>query len=87
MLQQVGTFFVYEGVLSSFFLIKFARSNVPFHIISLCLFLYMYGWEFWGVVRGTFLIDPEGKVAHVRRKVKVKGHVEAEKSRVLELRR
>ena len=33
----------------------------------------MYGREFWGVVRGTFLIDPEGKVAHVWRKVKVKG--------------
>jgi hypothetical protein len=37
----------------------------------------MYGREFWGVVRSTFLIDPEGKVAHVWRKVKVKGHVEA----------
>ena len=40
-----------------------------------------------GVVRSTFQIDPEGKVAHVWRKVKVKGHVEAVKSRVLELRR
>ncbi len=47
----------------------------------------MYGREFWGVVRSTFLIDPEGKVAHVWRKVKVKGHVEAVKSRVFELRR
>ncbi|KAF5433412.1 peroxiredoxin Q/BCP [Candidatus Methanophagaceae archaeon] len=45
----------------------------------------MYGREFWGVVRSTFLIDPEGKVAYVWRKVKVKGHVEAVKSRVLEL--
>lgn len=47
----------------------------------------MYGREFWGVVRSTFLIDPEGKVEHVWRKVKVKGHVEAVKSRVMELRR
>ena len=85
MLQQVGTFFVYEGILSSFSLIKFASSNVPFHNISLCLILYMYGREFWGVVRSTFLIDPEGEVAHVWRKVKVKGHVEAVKSRVLEV--
>ncbi|MGB3459384.1 MAG: peroxiredoxin [Halobacteriota archaeon] len=45
----------------------------------------MYGREFWGVVRSTFLIDPEVKVAHVWRKVKVKGHAEAVKSRVLEL--
>ncbi len=45
----------------------------------------MYGREFWGVVRSTFLIDPEGKVAHLWRKVKVKGHVEAVKSRVLEV--
>ena len=47
----------------------------------------MYGREFWGVVRSTFLIDPEGKVAHVWRKVKVKGYVEVVKSRLLELRR
>ena len=45
----------------------------------------MYGREFWGVVRSTFLIDPEGKVAHVWRKVKVKGHAEAVKSIVLEV--
>ena len=45
----------------------------------------MYGQELWGVVRSTFLIDPEGEVAHVWRKVKVKGHVEAVKSRVLEV--
>ncbi len=45
----------------------------------------MYGREFWGVVRSTFLIDPDGKVAHLWRKVKVKEHVEAVKSRVLEV--
>jgi peroxiredoxin Q/BCP len=37
----------------------------------------MYDREFWGVVRSTFLIDHEGKVAHVWRKVKVNGHIEA----------
>jgi peroxiredoxin Q/BCP len=36
----------------------------------------MYGKEYWGVVRSTFLIDPEGKVAALWRKVRVKGHVE-----------
>ena len=37
----------------------------------------MYGREYHGVVRSTFLIDPEGKVAEVWRRVKVKGHAEA----------
>lgn len=36
----------------------------------------MYGKESMGVERSTFIIDPEGKVAHAWRKVKVKGHVE-----------
>ena len=36
----------------------------------------MSGREFMGVVRSTFLIDPEGKVAEVWRNVRVKGHVE-----------
>jgi len=35
----------------------------------------MMGREFMGVERSTFLIDPEGKVAAVWRKVKVPGHV------------
>jgi peroxiredoxin Q/BCP len=29
-----------------------------------------------GVERSTFLIDPEGRIAHAWRKVKVDGHVE-----------
>ncbi len=37
----------------------------------------MYGREYHGVVRSTFLIDPEGKIAEVWAKVKVKGHAEA----------
>ena len=35
----------------------------------------LYGRKFLGVTRATFLIDPEGKVAHVWPKVKVAGHV------------
>ena len=35
-----------------------------------------YGREYYGTVRSTFLIDPEGRVRKVWRNVKVKGHVE-----------
>jgi peroxiredoxin Q/BCP len=34
----------------------------------------MYGRKYMGVVRTTYLIDPEGKVAHRWDKVKVAGH-------------
>jgi len=43
----------------------------------------MYGREFRGVVRSTFLVDPQGKIRRVWRKVKVEGHVE-EVKKVLE---
>ena len=36
----------------------------------------MYGKKFMGIERATFLIDPNGKVRNVWRKVKVPGHVE-----------
>ena len=36
-----------------------------------------YGREYLGVVRSTFLIGSDGKIAHVWPKVRVKGHVEA----------
>ena len=36
----------------------------------------MYGREYIGVVRSTFLISPEGTVKKIWRKVKVKEHVE-----------
>jgi peroxiredoxin Q/BCP len=36
----------------------------------------MYGREYMGVVRSTFLISPEGTAKRIWRKVKVKGHVE-----------
>lgn len=36
----------------------------------------MYGREYMGIVRSTFLIDEEGRLVKEWRKVKVKGHVE-----------
>ncbi|KAE9631655.1 peroxiredoxin [Parasedimentitalea maritima] len=36
----------------------------------------LYGKKHWGIERSTFLIDAEGRVARVWRKVKVDGHVE-----------
>jgi peroxiredoxin Q/BCP len=42
----------------------------------------MYGKEYMGVERSTFIIDPEGKIAALWRKVKVKGHVDEVKSKL-----
>ncbi len=36
----------------------------------------MYGRTYMGIERATFLINAEGKIAHIWRKVKVKGHVD-----------
>ncbi len=36
----------------------------------------MYGKKVMGIERTTFLIDPEGKIAHVFSKVKPEGHAE-----------
>jgi peroxiredoxin len=35
-----------------------------------------YGKTYMGIVRSTFLVNPEGKIAHIWPKVRVKGHVE-----------
>jgi peroxiredoxin Q/BCP len=35
----------------------------------------MYGRKYMGIDRSTFLIDPQGKIARVWRKVKIPGHV------------
>ena len=35
----------------------------------------MYGKQYYGIERSTFLIDPGGVVRYVWRNVKVKGHV------------
>lgn len=36
----------------------------------------MYGREFFGVIRSTYLINPEGKIEHIWPKVKVKDHAD-----------
>ena len=36
----------------------------------------MYGREYMGVVRSTFLVNPEGDIAAIWCRVKVKGHVQ-----------
>lgn len=43
----------------------------------------MFGREYMGIVRSTFLIDENGMLAAEWRKVKVKGHVEAVLAAVL----
>ncbi|HWQ64267.1 MAG TPA: thioredoxin-dependent thiol peroxidase [Methanospirillum sp.] len=45
----------------------------------------MYGREYMGVERSTFLINPNGIIEDIWHKVKVKGHVEAVSSRLREL--
>ena len=37
----------------------------------------MYGKEYHGVVRSTYIIDPDGIIRAGWEKVRVKGHVEA----------
>lgn len=37
----------------------------------------LYGREYEGIVRSTYLIDPEGRIAHVWQPVKVPGHAQA----------
>lgn len=36
----------------------------------------MYGLKFWGIERTTFVIDEEGTISHIFRKVKVEGHTQ-----------
>ena len=37
----------------------------------------MFGKSYMGIDRSTFLIDPSGKIEHVWRPVRIKGHAEA----------
>ena len=46
----------------------------------------MCGREYMGVVRSTFIIDPDGKIAYKWEKVRVKGHVEKVKEKLEELK-
>ncbi len=36
----------------------------------------MYGREYFGVIRTTYLIDPDGIIVHIWNKVKVTGHID-----------
>ena len=46
----------------------------------------MCGKEYMGVVRTTYIIDPNGKVAYRFDKVRVKGHVQKVKAKLEELK-
>jgi len=46
----------------------------------------MYGKEYEGVIRSTFIISPESEIVAEFKKVKVKGHVEAVKEKLKELK-
>jgi peroxiredoxin Q/BCP len=44
----------------------------------------LYGKEGYGVIRTTFLIDPQGKISQIWKKVSVKGHADAVVKRLQE---
>jgi len=46
-----------------------------------------YGREYMGIVRSTFLINPDGKVAHIWSKVKVKNHAKEVLEKLIELKK
>jgi peroxiredoxin Q/BCP len=46
----------------------------------------MYGREYMGVERSTFIINPDGYIEKEWRKVRVKGHVEAVKQILVDLK-
>ena len=45
------------------------------------------GKTFWGIVRSTVLINPEGKIAYFWKGVKADGHAEAVKEKLKELQK
>ncbi len=46
----------------------------------------MYGKEYMGIVRSTFLINPEGNIAYIWNKVKVKNHAKEVLEKLKELK-
>jgi len=46
----------------------------------------LYGKEYMGIVRSTFLIDPDGKIAYIWSKVKVKNHAQEVLEKLKELK-
>ncbi|MGD9888444.1 MAG: peroxiredoxin [Halothiobacillaceae bacterium] len=72
------------------------RLNLPFHLISdpdekLCHFFdviklkKLYGKEYMGIERSTFLINPQGDIQHTWRKVSVPGHAQSVLNKLNEL--
>lgn len=47
----------------------------------------LYGREYIGIERSTFIIEPNGKIAFVFRGVKVKGHIEEIENKLIELQK
>lgn len=45
----------------------------------------LFGKEYMGIVRSTFIINPDGVVAYVWKKVKVKGHVAEVQAKLQEI--
>lgn len=78
---------------------KFAEKHgLPFHLLSdpdrklaedygVWQEKKLYGKTHMGIVRTTFLIDPDGKIAEVWPKVRVDGHIEKVLERLGELAR
>ncbi|MEJ2126863.1 MAG: peroxiredoxin, partial [Candidatus Bathyarchaeota archaeon] len=42
--------------------------------------------EYMGVERSTFIINPEGYIEEEWKKVRIKGHIEAVKQKIIELK-
>jgi len=61
--------------------LTFTLLSDPQHVLLEALGVWkgkkLAGHEFMGTERSTFLIDPEGKIVHEWRKVKVAGHIGA----------
>lgn len=47
----------------------------------------LYGKDFLGIVRSTFIINPDGKIDYKWEKVKVPGHIEAVISKLKEIKK
>ena len=75
-----------------------SKQSLPFHLLSDpdCTLLkplgafgkkVMYGRELEGIIRSTFLVDPQGVLRQVWPKVSVKGHVAAVLEALAELKK
>ncbi len=61
--------------------LNFPLLSDPSHKVSEAYGVYklksMYGKDFWGIERSTFIIDKRGKITKAYRRVQVDGHVDA----------